>query len=115
MRLTDYHVVGIKRQLKPNTSPPRPIIKAEIKQLVVIHMTFGRTSIIEQDLPGRSMDCEDVPQHMTIAIYSDMTSLVMHGTNTAEGLHRPDIEAPCTLIASPMKSWNMNSQKGSNP
>ena len=38
--LTDHHVVGTKRQLKPNTSPPRLISKAEVNQLTVIHMTF---------------------------------------------------------------------------
>ena len=36
MRLTEHHVVGTKRQLKPNTSPPYLTVKAEIKQLGVI-------------------------------------------------------------------------------
>ena len=106
MRLTDHHVVGIKRQLKPNTSPPHLIVKAEIKQLVVIHMTFGRTWTVEQDIPDRSTDCEDVPRHATTTIYSDVTSLVTLGPKTADGLHLryvatwPDIEAPHTLFAS---------------
>ena len=56
-----------------------------------------------------------------MAIYSDVTNLVTPGPKTADGLHRsyvamrPDIEAPHTLFASLTKSWNMNSQKGSNP
>ena len=67
------------------------------------------------------MDREDVPRHMMMAIYSDVTNLVMRGLKAADGRHqsyvaiRPDIEVPHTLIASPTKSWNMNSQKGSNP
>ena len=41
-----------------------------------------------------------------MAIYSDVTSLVMRGTKTADGLHQSyvvmwrDIEAPHTLFAS---------------
>ena len=50
MRLTDHHVVGTKWQLKPNTSPPHLTVKAEIKQLGVIHMTFGRAWTVEQDI-----------------------------------------------------------------
>ena len=56
-----------------------------------------------------------------MATYSDMTNLVMRGLKTVDGLLqsyvmiRPDIEAPHTLIASLMRSWIMNSQKGSNP
>ena len=67
------------------------------------------------------MGREDVPQHTTTATYSDVTNLVMHGLKTADGLHqsyvaiRPDIEALDTIIASLMRSWIMNSQKGSNP
>ena len=90
----------------PNTSPPRLIVKAEIKQLLVIHMTFGRTWTVEQDIPDRSTDREDVPRHMTTSIYSDVTSLVTPGPKTTDGLHRsyvatwPDIEALQTLFAS---------------
>ena len=68
MRLTDHHVVGTKRQLKPNTRPPHLAVKTEIKQLGVIHMTFGRTWIVEQDILDRSTDPEDVPLHVTTAI-----------------------------------------------
>ena len=55
-----------------------------------------------------------------MATYSDMTNLVTHGPKTADRLHPsyvvilPDIEVPHTLIASLMKPWIMNSQKGSN-
>mgnify|MGYP006268567871 CR=1 FL=1 len=106
MRLTDHHAVGTKRQLKTNTSPPHLTVKAETTQLVVTHMTFGRTWTIEQDIPDRSTDREDVPRHVTTAIYSDVTSLVTPGPKTADGLHRsyvtmwPHIEAPHTLSAS---------------
>ena len=107
--LTDHHVAGTNRQLKPNTSPPRLIATAEVNQLT-----------IKQDIPDRSTDREDVPRHTTTAIYSDVRNLVMHGLKAADGLHQsyvtiqPDIEVPHTLIASLTNSWNMNSQKGSN-
>ena len=87
MRLTDHHVVGIKRQLKPNTSPPHLTVKAEIKQLGDIPTTFSRTWTIEQDIPDQSTDHEDVPRHVTTAIYSDVTSLVTPEPKTADGLH----------------------------
>ena len=66
------------------------------------------------------MNREDVPRHATTDTYSDVTNLVMRGLKTADGHHpsymaiQPDIEAPHTLIASLMRSWIMNSQKGSN-
>ena len=69
-------------------------------------MTFGRNWTIEQDIPDRSTDREDMPRHVTTAIYSDVTSLVTPRPKTADGLHRsyvamwPDIEAPHTLFAS---------------
>ena len=43
MRLTDHHVVGIKQQLKANTSLPRLIAKSEVNQLTAIHMPFDMT------------------------------------------------------------------------
>ena len=75
----------------------------------VIHMTFGRTWTVEQDIPDRSTDREDVPRHVTTAIYSDVTSLATPGPKTADELHRsyvmkwPDMEAPHTVFASLMK------------
>ena len=69
-------------------------------------MTFVKTWIVEQDIPNRSTDREDVSRHATSATYSDGTSLVTLGPKTADGLHRsyvamrPDIEAPYTLFAS---------------
>ena len=60
MRLTDHNAVGIKRQLKPNSSPPHPNEKIEITQLGVIHTTLGRTWTVEQNIPDRSTDHEDV-------------------------------------------------------
>ena len=109
MRLTDQHTVEIKRQLKPNTTLPYLTVKAEIKQLGDTHTTYCRTWTVEQVRTGRSMDHGDVPRHVTMAIYSDVTSLVTPGPKTADGLHRsyvatwPDIEAPLTHFASPMK------------
>ena len=109
MRLTDHHVVGIKRRLKPNTSPPHLTVKAETKQLGDIHMICGRTWILEQDIPNRSTDRGGVRRHTTMAIYSDVTSLITPGPNAADGIHLiyvtiwPDIEAPHTLFASLMK------------
>ena len=106
MRLTDHHVVGIKRQFKPNNSPPHPKEKIDIKQLGVIYTTLGRTWIVEQDKPDRSTDREDVPRHATSATYSDVRSLVTPGPKTADGLHLsyvatwPNIEAPHTHSAS---------------
>ena len=67
------------------------------------------------------MDRKGVPRHVTMATYSDMTNLVMRGPKTADGPYQsyvtiqPNIEAPHTLIASLMRSWITNSQKGSSP
>ena len=74
MRLTDHHVAGTKRQLKPNTSPYYLTVKAEIKQLRDIHMTCGRTWT-----PG------------------SRTAYGLHPSYVATW---PDIEAPCTPFAS---------------
>ena len=55
------------------------------------------------------MDREDVPRHVMMATYSDVTNLVTHESITADELHRsygimrPDTEAPHTLFASLMK------------
>ena len=55
------------------------------------------------------MDREDVPRHVMMATYSDVTNLVTPEPITADGLHRSyvamrtDIEAPHTLFASLMK------------
>ena len=76
---------------------------------MVTHMNFGRTWTIEQDIPDRSTDREDVPRHVTMAVYSDVTSLVTPGPKIADGLHRsyvtvcPNIEASHTLCASQRK------------
>ena len=59
--LTDHHVAGAERQLKPNTRPPRLAVKARMKQLGVVHMTFGRTWTVKQDTQDRSTNREDVP------------------------------------------------------
>ena len=109
VRRTDHPAVGIKRQLRPNNSPPHRLVKTETKQLGTIHTTFGRTWIVGQDTPDQSTDREDAFRLATTATYSDVTNLVTPGPITAGGLHRrcaatrPDIEAPHTLSASPMK------------
>ena len=43
VRRTNHHAVGIKRQLRPNSSPPHRHVKIETKQFELIHTTFGRT------------------------------------------------------------------------
>ena len=105
-RPTDRHVVKIRRQLKPNTRPPHLIVKARIKQLGVVHTTFDRTGIVEQDTQDRSTDREDVPRGTTTATYSDVTNLTTPGPNAADGPYRsyvamrPNVEALHTLFAS---------------
>ena len=42
MRLTDHHMVGTKRQPKPNTSPYHLAAKTETKLLRDTHMISGR-------------------------------------------------------------------------
>ena len=72
-------------------------------------MTYGKNWKIMQDILDRSTDCEGMPRHVTTATFSDITSPVMPGPNTADGLHRnyattqPDIEAPHTPSALQMK------------
>ena len=109
MRLTDHHAVGIKRRLGPKTRLSHLTVKAGIRQLGAIHMTFVKTWTVEQDIQDRSMDREDVPQGTSTATYSDVTNLTTPGPNAADGLHqsyavtRPDTEVPHTLSASHMK------------
>ena len=105
-RPTGHPAVGIKRQLRPNSSLPHRPVKIETKEFGVTRTTSGRPWTVEQDIQDRSTDREDVPRHATTAIYSDVTNLVTPGPKTADGLHRsyvamrPDIEAPHTLFAS---------------
>ena len=106
MRSIGHRAVGIKRQLEPKTRPSHLAVKAGIRQLGAIHMTFIKTWTVEQDIQDQSTDREDVPGHARTAIYSDMTNLVTPGPKTTDGLHRsyvamqPDIEAPHTLSSS---------------
>ena len=51
-RLTNHYAFGIKRQLKPNSSPPHSKEKTKKKQLEVIHTTLGRTWMVEHDTTG---------------------------------------------------------------
>ena len=88
----------IKRQLKPNTSPPHLTVKAEIKQLGDIHMTCYRTWTVEQVRTDRSMDHGDATQHMTRIVTPD-TLTNPTGPNTM----KPGIEAPHIPYASLMK------------
>ena len=109
MRQVVDNSVWIKRQLKANTKPPHLAAKSRITQLTVVLTTSDGTRIVEQDTQDRSMDREDMPRHAAMAIYLDVTNLVMCGLKAADGLHqsyvamRPDIEAPHTLFASLMK------------
>ena len=67
-RLTDHHVAGTKRQLKPNTSPYYLALKKETQQLGEIRMTYGKTWKIEQVRVDRSTDRGDVPKRARTAI-----------------------------------------------
>ena len=109
IRLIDHNAVMMERQLKTNTSPAHLVVKAGIEQLRVIHTTPGRARTAEQNMLDRSTDHEDAPRRAAMTIYSDMTSLIMPGPKTADGLHQsyvtvwPNTEAPCTLFASQTK------------
>ena len=102
--LTDHHMVGIKQQLKPNSSLPHHPEKIKTKEFGVTHTTFGRPWTIKQDIQDRSTDREGVPRGTTTATYSDVINLTTPGPNTADGLHqsyattRPGIEAPRTSL-----------------
>jgi hypothetical protein len=106
MRLTDHHVAGTKRQLKPNTSPYSLTAKAETQQPGVMDMTCGRTWTIEQVSPDQFTDRGGMPWRVTTDIKPDITAL---GPKTADELNPnyvatwPDIEAPHTPFASLMK------------
>ena len=60
-RPTGHPVVGIKRQLRPNSSLPHRPAKIETKEFGVTRTTFGRPWTVEQDIQDRSTDREDVP------------------------------------------------------
>ena len=72
-------------------------------------MTFKRTWIVVQGTQDQSTDREDTPPHATTSTYSDVTNLDTPELKTANGLHQryvavwPNIEAPHTRFASPMK------------
>jgi hypothetical protein len=109
MRLTDHHVAGTKRQLKPNTSPYSLAAKAETQQPGAIHMTCGRTWTIEQVSPDQFTDRGGMPRRAMTAIKPDMTHITAPVPKTADELNPnyvatwPDIEAPHTPSASLMK------------
>ena len=109
MRLTDHHVAGTKRQLKPNTSPHYFPIKIETQQLGDTHMTCDMTWKTEQVGLDRSMDHGGVPRCATMAIRPDLTNITTPEPKTADELHPsyvatwPGIEAPHTPFASLMK------------
>ena len=112
MRLTDpidHHMAGTERQLKPYTSPHHLAVKSEKQQLGDTHMTYDRTWKIEQVRPDQSMDHEGVPWRERTAINPGATSTTTPRPKTAYRLHSncvviwPDIEAPHTPYASPMR------------
>ena len=121
VRRTDHPVVGIKRQLRPNNSPPHRLAKTGTEQLGTIHTTFDRTLTVEQDTPDQSTDREDAPRHATKATYSDVTNLITRGLKIADGLHqsyaatRPGTEVLHTLSASQTRYWITNSPRDSSP
>ena len=109
MRQVTGNSVWIKRQLKPNTRPPHLAVKATITQLTIVQTTCSGTWTVEQDMQDRSTDRKGMPRHATTATYSDVTNLATPEPKTANGLLRsyvavwPNIEAPHTRFASPMK------------
>ena len=100
-RPTGHPAVGIKRQLRPNSSLPHRPIKIETEEFGVTRTT--------SDIQDRSMDREGMPRHVTMATYSDVTKLAMPEPKTANGLLQsyvvvwPNIEVPHTHFASLMK------------
>ena len=120
-RTTGHHAVGIKRQLRPNSSLPHRPVKIETKEFGVTRTTSGRPWIVDQDIPDRSTDREDIPRHTMMATYSDVTNLTTPEPNAADGLHqsyaamRPAVEAPHTLYASQTRCWITNSPRDSSP
>ena len=84
---TSHPAVGIKRQLRPNSSLPHHPEKIKTKEFGVTHTTFGRPWTIKQDIQDRSTDRADVPQGTTMATFSDVTNLTTPGPNAADGLH----------------------------
>ena len=60
-RLIGHRAVGIKFQPEPKTRLSHLAVKAGIRQLGAIHMTFVKTWTVEQDIQDQSTDREDVP------------------------------------------------------
>ena len=118
--LIDHLVVRTERQPKPNTNLRHLALEAEKQRPHDILTACDRTWTIEQDIPDRSTDREDVPRHVTTAIYSDVTKQTTPGPNVADRLHqssaamRPAIEVPHTLSVSQTRCWIMNSPRGSS-
>ena len=109
MRQVAGNSVRIKRQLKPNTRPPHLAVKATITQLTIVQTTCSGTWTVEQDMQDRSTDRESMLRHAMMAAYSDVSNLATPDPKTAKGLLRsyvavwPNIKAPHTRFASPMK------------
>ena len=107
-RLIGHRVVGIKRQHEPKTRLSHLAVKAGIRQLGAIHMTFVKTWTVEQDIQDRSMDHEDVPRGTMTATYSDMinptTPCRMPQTDSIRAAPRcGPVQRCCTPSASQMK------------
>ena len=105
-QLTDHHVAGIKRQLKPNTSPHHLAVEVERQRLQDTCMTYDRTWTIGPVIQDQSMDQGGVLQCTRMAIRPGGTGTTLHKPKTIYGLHPnyvvtwPDIEVPHTLFAS---------------
>ena len=118
---TEHPAIGIKQQLRPNSSPPNRLAKTGTNQLETIHTIFDRNWTIEQDTPDQSTDRKDASLLGMTATYSDVTNLITPGPITADGHHRrcamtrPAIEASHTLSASQVRCWITNSPRGSSP
>src|SRR5215216_4943193 len=106
---TDHHVDGIKRHIKPNTSPHPLAEEARRQQLQAIHMTYVRTWPIKPVRLDRSMDQEAVPRHEITAMKPSVMNITIFGISTELRCHpisavmSHSIGVPHTPCALPMR------------
>ena len=81
IRQNGHHMDGIKRHIKPNTSP-HPLAEEARQQRWATHMPCTRTWPIKPIRPDRSMDPEAVPRHEITAMKSDLMNTTIFGIST---------------------------------
>ena len=107
--LTDHHMAGTERQLKPNTSPHPLTEEARRQHLWATHMTCNGTWPIKPVRLDQSMDQEVMPRLEITDMKPGVMNITIFGINTelrchpisAVRLH--DIEAPSTPCALSMR------------